>query len=234
MNVEETAQSRLRRLYKAKSAQKGIRYLGIKISAGPHDLLVDNISAYQNKLDGLLKGWWWGRSTILKMKILPVLIFLFQNLIIPIPMKCIEEIQCLLNKFIWQGRKARVKMSWLQQRLMAMKRWWKEQACLVWDIEQYEIPLPLRKWVLTDPVLRVSGVQSISIVYKAIMGVWTEHQRILSPVQSPLASFLYHPKFKKLRALSSFQKWEGLVLDKLGKVSSERYNYEGANYKGIG
>lgn len=183
LNIEETVKLRLKRLYEAKWVNKNIQYLGIKILINLHDLLMDNIIAYKNKLDGLFNTWqklplsWWGRSMVIKMKILPVLIFLFQNLIIPISMKCVEEIRCLLNTFLWQGRKARIKMSWLQQRLSdggiafpsvkkyylasrltAMKTWWKEENGLVWDIEQHGIPMPLREWVLTDPVLRASGV----------------------------------------------------------------------------
>lgn len=122
LNIEHMIQSRLRSLYKAEWAQRGVRYLGIKISVDPQDLLVANIVAYKNKMGTLLKSWqklslsWWRRMAAIKMKILPVLLLQFQNLMIPVPMRYTEEIQGLLNKFLWQDKKSSINVSLLQQR----------------------------------------------------------------------------------------------------------------------
>lgn len=77
---------------------------------------MDNILAYKNRMEGPLKNLqklslsWWDRKAVIKMT-------LFHNWIISNPIKCIEEIQSLLNNFLWQGGKPRIQMSLLQQGL---------------------------------------------------------------------------------------------------------------------
>lgn len=50
-------QDRLKDLCKATWTKREIRYLGIKISADPRDLLVDNIVEYKIKMGKLLQRW---------------------------------------------------------------------------------------------------------------------------------------------------------------------------------
>lgn len=86
--------------------KKGVRYLWIKISDNPSDMVIDNIVSFKNKLMNMLWSWqklgisWWGRLAVIKMKILLVLLFLFQNLIIHVQLKYVNEIQGLLNGFL--------------------------------------------------------------------------------------------------------------------------------------
>lgn len=57
------------------------------------------------------------------------------------------------------------------------------------------------------------------------MRTWIKCQQTLSPVQSPLASFVYHPKFQDATHISSFQRWEQASMDKLGKAGLELGGY---------
>lgn len=124
LNIEEELWAKLHLLSKAPWVQRGIRYLGIKLSDNPSDLLIDNILPFKNNLRNMLSSWqkfrisWLGRLAVIKMKILPVLLFLFKNLIIHIPVKNIDEFQGVLNRFLWKNKKPWVKIILLQQKII--------------------------------------------------------------------------------------------------------------------
>lgn len=109
--------------FRSKWRQKEVRYLGIRISDTSQDLLRDNIVSYIHKMRNplahgqKLKISWWDRITVVKMKSLSVLLTLFQTLIICMPIKWINKIQDVLNRFLWQNNQVRVKKSMLQQRI---------------------------------------------------------------------------------------------------------------------
>lgn len=176
---------------------------------------------------------------IIKIKILPTLLFLFQNLLLDIPMQYIDKIQKLTG-FLWQHRKPRVKMSLLQSRgiqggirfscikkyyydskLVAMMSWWRGKNKYFLEIEQQGVPLPLKEWALLNLVWQVCVGKSRSTVYWAIMAIWIKCQHHLSPVQSPLASFIYHPAFHKAGSIGDFRRWEQVGLEKLGSEIKE-------------
>lgn len=54
------------------------------------------------------------------------------------------------------------------------------------------------------------------------MGVWRICQKLLSPIQSPLASFVYHPRFKEATSTFNFERWSHAGMDKLGKLGFSR------------
>lgn len=51
-----------------------------------------------------------GRIAVIKMNMLPKLMFLFQSIPIISKMKILEQWQSLLHNFVWCGKKARIKM----------------------------------------------------------------------------------------------------------------------------
>lgn len=103
LNIVGTLREQIVGLSKTPWVQHGIRYLGIKLSDDPCYRLTDNILSYKNGLQNTLRGWqkrgisWWGRLAVLKMEVLPVLLFLFQNSIIHVPLKYIDERQEILK-----------------------------------------------------------------------------------------------------------------------------------------
>lgn len=88
----------------------------------PNELLSNNILSYKNTLRNMLEGWknltlsWWGRLALIKMKVLPGLLFLFQNPIIHIPRKYINEFQRMINRFLRKEKTTRIKNTLLQQK----------------------------------------------------------------------------------------------------------------------
>lgn len=94
-----------------------------------------------------------------------------------------------------------------------MKIWWLEGVTQVWEIEQQLILL--KEWVLMDPKQRSKVQISNTVVLTTIMNLWTKCQHKLSPIQSPLASFLYHPHFYEAVSIADFSIWEIAGFDKL-------------------
>lgn len=107
---------------KAKGKQEGVWYLGIRVSLKlTHVYLLDNniilgINWMQSQLDkwSSFRLWWMSRITVIKMKILPKLFFLFQNLIVFLPQFFLNGIQNIIHNFVWDWGKPRVKASIFQ------------------------------------------------------------------------------------------------------------------------
>ena len=55
-----------------------------------------------------------GRRAIIKMMVLPIFVILFQNILIIINNKPFHLWRKQLSNFIWQGRKPRIKLKYLQ------------------------------------------------------------------------------------------------------------------------
>lgn len=89
LNVGEGLKSRF---HLNRVETEGIRYSGIRYSDIIQDMVEENFLAYINTLKNHLGNWqklkisWWGCMAVIKLKILPGLVFLFQNLMIHIPM----------------------------------------------------------------------------------------------------------------------------------------------------
>lgn len=162
---------------------------------------------------------------MIKMKILPGLVFLFQNLIINLPVKYINVFQGMFNDFIWNNKIPRVKVTVLQQeivngriaypsilkyyqasRLATMLWQWKQEEKEVWAIEQHGVPVPLKEWALMAPALRSKTIRSSNPVYNAIIKNCAKCHDLFTPGQSPLASFLHHPNFSIAGRESDFRR----------------------------
>lgn len=84
-NISKETQLQLQNHYKAPWIQNGTRYLDVKISDNSRDLLPNNVlPLMKNKSDcwRKLNLSWWGRLAAIKMNLLPLLLFLFQNLVV--------------------------------------------------------------------------------------------------------------------------------------------------------
>lgn len=55
-----------------------------------------------------------GRIECIKMNVLPKLLFLFQALPLVLPNNMFTTLDCLISRFIWQGKRPRVKFKMLQ------------------------------------------------------------------------------------------------------------------------
>uniref|UniRef100_A0A670II53 Reverse transcriptase domain-containing protein n=1 Tax=Podarcis muralis TaxID=64176 RepID=A0A670II53_PODMU len=121
-----------------------VKYLGIWLSPKNINLVEDNYSKVWQDIKKDLDTWhrlklsWTGRMSAIKMCILPKLLFLFQNIPIIKGTSLFKNWQKILTKFIWQGKRARVKLKYLTDArercgfAVPNIRLYYEAACICW------------------------------------------------------------------------------------------------------
>lgn len=103
-----------------KWSTSGFTYLGIRVSADIKDLYKLNFKTILASVKNDLNRWfdlplsWMGRISLIKMNVLPRILYPMQMLPLKISRRIILDIEGLLSKFIWHGKKARIKMKTLQ------------------------------------------------------------------------------------------------------------------------
>lgn len=111
-NVTMKNMQSIQKLCSAKWKNRDVKYLGIMFADVKY-MTQDNLGPLIEKIDKQLKKWlmlpltWLGRISVIKMNVLPRLLFLFTNLNIWIPKNKLITVQRKINKFIWQNKKAR-------------------------------------------------------------------------------------------------------------------------------
>uniref|UniRef100_A0A670K2B4 Reverse transcriptase domain-containing protein n=1 Tax=Podarcis muralis TaxID=64176 RepID=A0A670K2B4_PODMU len=141
LTKEETTE--LERKVEIMVARK-VKYLGVWITVKNINLYKDNYEVTWRKIKkdveiwGRMKLSFLGRIAVVKMNILPRMLFLFQTLPVIKGVKQCKEWQRTLGKFIWQGKRPRIKMKILidkQERggfaLPELSLYY-EAACLLW------------------------------------------------------------------------------------------------------
>ena len=101
-------------------ATSGFVYLGIKVSPNTEDLGKLNFTSTIRALKKDLERWhdlplsWLGRISLIKMSILPRLLYPLQMLPLWIPRKVLLDLEKTLSRFIWHSKKPRIRMRTLQ------------------------------------------------------------------------------------------------------------------------
>uniref|UniRef100_A0A670JIK0 Reverse transcriptase domain-containing protein n=1 Tax=Podarcis muralis TaxID=64176 RepID=A0A670JIK0_PODMU len=94
---------------------KKVKYLGINMTAKNVNLFRDNYEKTWTEVKKDLEIWsnlklsLLGRIAVIKMNVLPRMLFLFQTLQILDKMDCFKKWQKDISKFVWQGKKPRIK-----------------------------------------------------------------------------------------------------------------------------
>lgn len=97
-----------------------IKYLGFNITKNLDNLFANNFDELISQIKQDLNRWsiiplsLWERVKIIQMNILPRFLFLFKALPIYIVSNIFKQWDYIIRKFIWNGRKPRIKMNYLK------------------------------------------------------------------------------------------------------------------------
>ena len=117
INIAEAEVHHLQSNFPYTWESSSLKYLGIHITPSFSSLYQVNFPPLYRTIRGLLQKWkahhisLLGRVAVIKMVILPKLLYLFQTLPIPIPYAHLRKLQSDMLKFVWNYKKHRIPRS---------------------------------------------------------------------------------------------------------------------------
>uniref|UniRef100_A0A8C5MFE8 Uncharacterized protein n=1 Tax=Leptobrachium leishanense TaxID=445787 RepID=A0A8C5MFE8_9ANUR len=199
-----------------------MRYLGIWLTTTPEQLYAENFRTLFTTLSDDLRFWktkmlsWTGRINLLKMNVLPRLLFLFQAFPILLPAALFRSLRSLFTRFIWPTRSSR-----LQYRTLALSKqsgglalphmkwyyyashlthivdWMSYDSGQRWqDLETAlsSVPLWAVPWI-QNRLLRHRVVSDTSVSASLVLWHSIRSKFALSSAPSPLLPLIHNPDF---------------------------------------
>uniref|UniRef100_A0A8C5N3Y4 Reverse transcriptase domain-containing protein n=1 Tax=Leptobrachium leishanense TaxID=445787 RepID=A0A8C5N3Y4_9ANUR len=123
VNIPDDVLTTLKQEFSFDWRTKFLTYLGIKLALSPQVLFDINYGKLLIEIKTLLRSWhprrlsWFGRIAAVKMTILPKILYVFRALPIFIPRAFFSTLQGVVNAFLWNYRRPRIKFPVLSRRI---------------------------------------------------------------------------------------------------------------------
>lgn len=185
-------------------AVQGFTYLGIVITPLIQQLYKANFTPLLKRIYDDLERWislplsMLGRISLIKMNILPKLLYVFQMLPIIFSRKVIKEINSRLSTFIWRGKKPRmslarlmkpqergglsvpdVRLYQLASQLRYISDWIQNDSDSVWlDLESSQVNRPLRGLLFTSDQKKSKTFIGDNMIINATIKAWRNIRKL--------------------------------------------------------
>uniref|UniRef100_A0A670JGC5 Reverse transcriptase domain-containing protein n=1 Tax=Podarcis muralis TaxID=64176 RepID=A0A670JGC5_PODMU len=227
---------------------KKVKYLGIWVTPKNIDLFKNNYEIVWKGIKKDIEAWgklklsFWGRIATIKMSVLPKVLFLFQNIPIIKGTKLFKEWQRVISKFVWQGKKPRIKFKLLTDAkerggfaLPDLKLYY-EASCLCWvktwikledkevlDLEGFNNRFGWHAYLWQEKKKVHRGFEN-HIFRGPLIEVWERNRDMLEPKTPHWLSPLEVMSVKKINMRNNWATYEQLLMKEEGKWKMKPYD----------
>uniref|UniRef100_A0A670J4H9 Reverse transcriptase domain-containing protein n=1 Tax=Podarcis muralis TaxID=64176 RepID=A0A670J4H9_PODMU len=226
---------------------KKVKYLGVNLTAKNVNLFKDNYDKCWTEVKKDLDIWsrlklsLLGRIAVIKMNVLPRMLFLFQTLQIIDKMDCFKRWQKDISKFVWQGKKPRIKFKTLTDAkdrggfALPDLRLYYESAAFCWlkdwlllentdilDLEGFDNRFGWHAYIWYDKVKVHKGFKN-HMVRKALYNVWIRYKDLFESRTPRWLSPLEAKEVKKLNMGSNWPKYFEMIEQDGEKVKLQSF-----------
>lgn len=223
----------------------GFIYLGIYITPKFNQLFKANFVPLFNKIKQDLERWndlpisWLGRISLLKMNVLPRLLYPVQMIPILFNHKTVKKLNGWFSSFIWGKRRPRIRILVLQSpsarggldlpdikryqlsaHLRYIADWVKDDASSTWlDIEKYLSNCPLKNLLFIDKLKCIKKLCSNPVTINTVRA-WriTRHMEGRSRLTSVFTPITDNPDFLPGTLDGAFKHWTAKGIVSLGDL----------------
>uniref|UniRef100_A0A8C5PDU3 Reverse transcriptase domain-containing protein n=1 Tax=Leptobrachium leishanense TaxID=445787 RepID=A0A8C5PDU3_9ANUR len=214
----------LKRAFPFRWCTTGLKYLGITLTAACKDLYNTNYRPLLAALLVDLQNWsyphisWFGRVNVVKMNILPRVLYLFQTLPIFLPTAFFAQLRTMISTYVWNSKKPRISLTllmapkqlggvalphfrhyYMASHLQRIVEWSTSSLTRAWvtiEQEAARCPLPCLPWL---PIFTQKAMVEPHPLINATLKAWRSLHRAagIAPFPSPLMPLQWLPAFSR-------------------------------------